>query len=304
MNEKFVLCRPQGGINDSLTQIEACWRYADISRRTLVVDTAKSGGFGLPFGRFFREAAEKERHILYPSPLLFQSLQHLRTLPACVRGRLHDYSPVYDQEIRNFVDSETGEKLSFEFRRRHDAELLVHDQCGGNVNALRCLTRIRFTHEFRRDVLQRLKPLLGRPYHATVIRNNQDYSTDYRSAFDQLYDTVANRPLLVCSDSAEVIEYARSFFDRSELITLHDTVEVPGATEKIPYAELILQLDEASRYKLVVKAFSDLIGLAGSTALHITRLVSGGIYGGYSGFVVLARNLHRNRGIVRKLINP
>ena len=47
MSEQVVLCRPEGGFNDILCQIELCWRYADAHERVLVVDTAVTADVGV-----------------------------------------------------------------------------------------------------------------------------------------------------------------------------------------------------------------------------------------------------------------
>src|SRR5947209_3468047 len=37
--DRLLLCRPQGGLNDMLCQIEKCCQYADRVGRTVIVDT-------------------------------------------------------------------------------------------------------------------------------------------------------------------------------------------------------------------------------------------------------------------------
>lgn len=299
MPGKFVLCRPEGGINDNLTQIEYCWWYAERANRTLVIDTARSGGFGLPFGRFFQPVKPGSNALVYPSPLLMQKLQRLRVAPACLQGRIHDYTPVYNPSFKNFADRETGERLTFDITVRHPEDVLVHDQCGGNLNALRCLSRLRLTDELRHDLRDRLALVGRQPYHAVVVRHSQDYRTDYRTAFESIYEQVRGQRLLVCSDSPSVIDMATAFFDQTELLTLP---AAPYTEEEIPYAELMQRLDETGRYALVVKAIADLLCLANASVLHLTRLESGGIGGGYSGFVVLAYLLHREKQLIQQLL--
>ena len=39
---KYVICRPHGGMNDSLDVVEQCWRYAERYDRRLLVDMKHS----------------------------------------------------------------------------------------------------------------------------------------------------------------------------------------------------------------------------------------------------------------------
>ncbi len=50
--DRFLVCRPRGGFNDTLTQIEKTRRYAIEYGRTLVLDTTRSG-LGCRLDRLF-----------------------------------------------------------------------------------------------------------------------------------------------------------------------------------------------------------------------------------------------------------
>ncbi|MEY3069700.1 MAG: hypothetical protein RLZZ456_1399 [Pseudomonadota bacterium] len=54
-SERYLLCRPEGGFNDMLCQIELCWHYAEANGRTLIVDSAVTG-FGDDFATYLRPA--------------------------------------------------------------------------------------------------------------------------------------------------------------------------------------------------------------------------------------------------------
>jgi hypothetical protein len=148
MRERYLLCRTQGGINDTLSEIDTCWNYAQAIGRTLVVDTSRTSGFVLPFGRFFRERPGGfSSVVLYPSQLLLEKMETMVTLPEAIVGRISTYKPVYNRALNNFIDEETGAHLTFDFSIQHEADLLVHDQCGGTLESLNCLGRLRFTSE-------------------------------------------------------------------------------------------------------------------------------------------------------------
>lgn len=285
-------------MNDTLTQIERCWRYATLTKRTLVIDTGRSGGFKLPFGRFF-VARDPARVVLHPSPVIWRELEGCDVRPSFLRGRLHDYMPVFSPEVGNFVDRENGGKLSFDFERDHPERLLVHDQCGGRAFSIDCLARLKLTNDFRRDVLATLEPLSEGAYYSAVVRHNSDYQTDYRAFFDKLHPHVTGRRLLLCSDNPEVLGFASERLEDVDLVFLSETPDSNG----VPYATWSAEVDEAQKYRLVLKAVSDLIGLANAHRLFASRLKDRKLgLGGVSGFAVLALELYKRKRIIGELL--
>lgn len=284
-------------MNDSLCQIEKCWKYSEKSGRTLVIDTLHSGGFGLPFGGFFIKREKEERVLLSASPVLMEYLDTLETFPSSLARRLNGYALDYEPGIRNFVERVTRQQISFDFEAEYAEALLVHDQCGGGVSSVSCLARLVLAEEFKRDVYSRLEPLAGIDYAAIAIRNT-DYQTDYKSAFRALHEKVAGQNLLVCSDDYNVIEYAKSYLTGLNVISL------PGfqKTDGRGVARQSLRSSSDVKYRFVVKSMSDLIGLACARKLYVTRLRSNsGLE--YSGFVRLSALLHKDRSAIYKLTN-
>ena len=77
--EKFLLCRPQGGLNDTLCQIELCWRYAARFNRTLIIDARKSG-LHADFSEFFQQKKASNKILLDVSSEMFDFLNRTRML--------------------------------------------------------------------------------------------------------------------------------------------------------------------------------------------------------------------------------
>jgi hypothetical protein len=301
MAELFLLCRPRGGINDNLCQIEKCWNYAQRFGRTLVVDTSSSGGFGMSFRTFFTEIPSPSNPplILSPSPIFLRQLETLDTRPACLAGRIRSYRVAFSEAHGNIVDRKTGERTTFDFDAAHADRLLVHDQCGGSEDSLNCLARLQFTSEFRRDVTGLLERLGPEPYSAVAIRNGGDYQTDYVRVLADLQPRVAGKRLLVCSDDPAVIDYAKRSLAGTSVLSI-SAPNTEGSHHS--FEVTMLQSNFAQRYEHVTKAFAELLGLALARGLFVTKLVDGGILGGRSGFVVLAGNLFKNKQIVRQLL--
>ena len=62
---KYLLCRPRGGLNDTLNQIELCWRYSEIYNRILIIDTEYliSTGISVKFSSLF-EVLDRSKNII------------------------------------------------------------------------------------------------------------------------------------------------------------------------------------------------------------------------------------------------
>lgn len=301
-DQRYLLCRPRGGLSDNLGVIERCFRYARRHRRTLVVDTRSAGGFYRQFSRSFEWSDRGGRRVLGAvDDALLDRLEELTTFPRSLQGRLSSYENSYDDRIDNFVEKESGERLSFDFKKDYCEELLVHEQCGGGRKSIHLLSRLRFTAELRRAVELQLAPLGDdRGYTALVVRHNYDYQTDYETFFAQHVPSTCGRTVLVCSDNAEVLAAARRAFSESKFVTLSETPDSGG----VPLARYIADVDGAARDALHVKALSDLLGLARARHLHTAQLTNldGKCRPLRSGFTRLAEDLHRSGWVVDGLM--
>ena len=296
--ERFVVCRPQGGLNDNLNQIELCWHYCNLTGRTLVVDTTRSGGFGLPFGFFFRPAQASMKTVFHPSFVFMAKLNAMTARPACVSGRLNSYQASFDPACRNFVEQDTRVRVTFDMRKDHPEPVLVHHQCNGGQISVNCLARLRLTDDFKRDVIDRIAPLKSAPYSAIVIRNSSDYQTDFQAVLARVHPEVVGKRLLVCSDDYQVLAHAKATLSDVDVLELPDFVHTNG----MPAAAYALQAGARERYLLTLKAVCDLIALAQSEKLFLTKINKTAQGYEYSGFTTLSGLLHQNKGIVARLL--
>jgi hypothetical protein len=322
---KYLLCRPRGGINDTLCQIELCWRYAELYNRVLIVDAEYlvATGISVRFSKLFKTLNCNKNVIFDGSTTLLNNLNQLNTFPPSCKGRLNNYKTKLDQNL-NHVDPDNDAKLSFDFNKDYLEDVLVHDQFGNCASGINCLARLKLTNIFRGDLLSCLSPLIGKTYIAIHIRHS-DYQTEYKRAFEEIYEKTINQRLLICTDSVEVIRFANTFFDRSEVFTLSLPPDTGGVG--LPtYATF--HCDDMQRYDLIVKAFADLIGLATAKEVIFIRL-SLGIFNdttseysdfshifkkintnqmvpvpanGFSGFSVLVDSLRKNPFVINQIL--
>ncbi|MFZ1546150.1 MAG: glycosyltransferase, partial [Candidatus Nitrotoga sp.] len=259
--EKFLLCRPHGGLNDTLCQIEQCWRYAEKFGRTLIIDTLNSGLLA-EFSEFFspRNSLTKVHFSLSEKQLCF--LDTLNCFPHSVQGKLKTYFAVYSIDSKNYVDRETTAILTFNFDKNYDELVLIHEQSGGGTLSFDLLNRISISENIRPIVLDRIQHL-GYDYLAVHVRNT-DYQTQYKDLFRDVYPSANNKSLLICSDDAEVISHAKNFFTLSNVLTSSQTPQ----TGNKPLHLRTTHSDDEQRKKATINSIIDLIALGRSTELY------------------------------------
>lgn len=278
-HRKLLLCRPRGGLNDILCQIHRCRIYSLFHDRDLWVDTRRSGWHDC-MSHWFRT----DGHFIFGWPP--QALSGRSCLPACLLGRLDTYEAVYSRTINNFVDRQMQEPLSFDFSCSHPEEILVHEQCGGGLDAIKALRHLRLLPELQAKI-RRLLGELG-TYEAIHIRNT-DLTTDYVSFFRTI-QVLPSHKVIVCTDDHRCLAYAREFW-KDRLIVVHGVPDTGGRPLHFTNA-----LD---RHETNLHTLLDLMILASATVLHGCRTSQGR----ESGFSLLARSLRANPRVMRHLLN-
>ncbi|MEO6423593.1 MAG: hypothetical protein ABIR84_13225, partial [Candidatus Nitrotoga sp.] len=148
------------------------------------------------------------------------------------------------------------------------------------------------SEKIRSTILDKIQEF-DHDYLAIHVRNT-DYQTKYEDLFKNIYPMVCEKSLLVCSDDAEVISRAKSFFSLSKiLISSH-----PTQTEKKPLHHSTTHSDDEQRKKATINSIIDLIALGRSTELYFSNVTAGHP----SGFSRLAMYLCENKNVIDALL--
>jgi hypothetical protein len=281
--EKFLLCRPDGGLNDMLCQIGKCATYAEQHGRMLVVD-AFATSFGDDLGRYF---APVDSSIVFANPQILRQLETLDVFPRTLAGRVNAYRHQFSMEHRNWVTVDSNEPISFDFTRDYDEPLLVHHARGGGNQSSDALQRLTLRRHMVEKFYARIS-IVGRNYAGIHVRHT-DYRSDYVSFFQSLAGKVQQDRIVICTDSREVLEYGKAFFSQR----VYSFAAIPHTGGR--------PLHEGNRLnKQVINtdAILDLITLARARSLFITKVSSGH----YSGYSRLAAALNQNQPLVDALL--
>jgi len=210
--ERYLLCRPRGGLNDTLSRIQICWRYAERTGRHLVIDASRSVLHGA-FGDFFTLTPSVGNVTVNPDSEMLSWLDGLDCRPAVLAGRLTSYDVRFVRGI-GFTDAESSVPTRFATRSvgpdtpDFPEPLLVYDDSGGGKASFRLLHKVRFADSLASE-FQALLREIGTDYMAVHVRNT-DYQTDYRRLFARIRRRVRGRKVLVCSDDPTIATYAET----------------------------------------------------------------------------------------------
>ncbi|WP_048438537.1 hypothetical protein [Caenimonas sp. SL110] len=299
--ERALLCRPQGGLNDMLSRIEVCCRYAERSGRRVIVD-ANFGGpstFNDDLRHYFESLQSRLLLGLDETP---EALDAATVAPEFLQGRVSTYQAQRrprpapgerrEGDLAAWIDTQTGKLLSFDMNRSHPHDLLVHHADGRNEVAMFALLRMRLTSKVADELKRRLIAMAG-AYDAVHVRHT-DYRSDYLPILEQLRDATPGK-LFVATDNAAVLHEFRQALGEHRVFSFSS---LPAQAGEPLHRTASAATDLFNRNR---DAIVDLLMLALSRQLMVVKLQAGSGYA-YSGYSELAKRLWSSRIVLKHLI--
>lgn len=292
--ERILLCRPQGGLNDMLCQIEKCCQYAEQTARIVIVDT------NYKHARYFKD--DLENYFVSRSPRLVlsarrhaEALNGLRVFPEFLAGRVNEYTSARNHETGLECESETRLPVTFDFSRDYPHPLLVHHQSGGGEISILALMRMRLQAALASELMRRIDSI-GAPYSAIHVRHT-DYQTNYRQAIEEL-KCAPDGLLFVATDNRRVLEEFIAELGEERVFSF--------SASSLSSGEPIHRLRpaDAGSFARNRDAILDLFMLALSEKLYLLKLENkrDTTFSAYSGFSRLARNLWSSKTALKHMI--
>lgn len=294
-SKKYLICRPQGGLNDIFNQIERCRFYAWKHGRDLVVDTNYGNAihFRDEFGYYFKSNRDYMR---FCSAEDLVDPGEVSVLPTVLSGRLSGYPFEFDRSAVCYVESASRMPLTFDFSTDHDERVLVHHTGGGGVSSLQLLRRIQLRETVASEVIRR-RGRLDANYIAVHARNT-DLISNYRPIIAEINASGYRGQVLICTDDKNVVDEFRENLNSADVISLANLET--GEDRRIHF----LQPTDDARARNI-DAICDLMLLALSNELFVAHLLPNAeAPGGFSGFSLLARLLHREPSTIWSLLGP
>jgi hypothetical protein len=289
---RYLLCRPQGGLNDILCQIEKCCRYAERTGRVLLIDTnyEHASFFHDRFSNYF---SSRQNGIVLDAENFPDSLNNMDVFPMFLSGRIDKYKTSINLKNREYCDTETDLPVTFDFDRDYPHTLLVHHNVGGCTLSLYALLRLRLRDTLTDELLTRLN-CIGSPYTGIHIRNT-DYKTNYEQ-FLRDFRPQPNEAVFLATDNRGTLEEFQQTFGRDRIFSF---ASLPATSNPIhsgkqpPEEQFVRNRD----------AILDLLMLALSHKLYLFKLEENHIGARYSGFSRLAQELWESKIVLKHLIS-
>lgn len=272
--EKYLICRPEGGLTDMLSQLGLCFHYALRHGRVLVIDTENSVTFALPFGEYFSVEHPSLQVMTNPREFIQTAIaRDLSVHPG--HARLDPRGHEQPRHWRNLNFCLAGVPLTFDFSRDHDAAVLIHQQCGRTSFDWEFLGCLRLSPRLRRLVERRWVGL-PKPYIGIHVRN-----TDIKSDAGKVLPLVRRYlgGVFLATDSVAVQRSVRKAAGRRIATTGIPNFKGVGLHRKEVSAKM--------KFRINTMAVADLVLLALSKRVYVATEASG--------YSLLARELNRNR---------
>jgi hypothetical protein len=290
-NPRILLCRPQGGLTDILSQIGKCCRYADQHGRMVYVETDFAGNayFRDEFSQYFMS---HDPNLILTSRDIAGRLDVLDVVPAAMKGRIHSYQASYDLQLKGFAEPGGSVVTTFDFDQDHEQPLLLHHAMGGGLRkaeiALRRLSITAMVHSCVEERLARI----GEAFTSIHIRHT-DYSTDFQDRILKLKDDIVG-PIFVATDNRQVLEFCSEIFGSGRVFSFSALPDQAGSP-----IHSNTKLDARASN---LDAISDLLLLARAKKYHYFPIAEGAAT--FSGFSLLADVLHRNPQLLMQFMQP
>lgn len=214
--ERVLLCRPHGGLNDTLDVIEHCWRYAERTNRQLILDMSRSS-FCTNFGKIFRNRFDDNWTLFELSDSVLEQLNMKSCSLPEIEGKIGEYvtriqlhEAISHLEWRLPVEDVSSKSLGISFDEEYSADLVVHENFRTGALASSLLRRLKLQKPISDEISARLINLRNQKYLGIHIRNS-DIKSDYYEFFSRMKDKFENQTVLICSDDSHVIAYAKRY---------------------------------------------------------------------------------------------
>ncbi len=283
---KFMLCRPQGGLNDVLCQIVKCCEYAARYERVVFVDTEyeQSYSFWDSFSNYF---VSRAKPLLLDGRPKLKSLAAMSVFPSYLKDRLSNYDVEYKGKFLFDTLNPEHQPITFDFRKSYDEDLLVHHQFGGGLRSKRAAKYLRVHDDIVNVLKARLKSIDG-PFDAIHVRHT-DLESDYGKALELLRHQRVSK-LFVATDNPSVLAQFKQALGSDVVISFSKLPDRAGQTLHHH------RHDVTTQRRVNTEAILDLFTLAFAQSLTICKSTNNP-HLDYSGFSLLAKALHSNTAL-------
>ena len=288
---RMLLCRPRGGLNDMLSQIEKCCRYAEVTGRVVVVDTRfGDSSFYDDFDTYF---VSRQRRLILSARELKEAFDQATTFPPCLQGQVTSYRGIWTEQQDGYVEKKTGTPLTFDFARNYSEELLVHQQYGRLPFAAAAFLRLHLQPAVTKELLTRVSKI-GGPFLGVHVRHT-DYRSDYHRLLGQLARATSER-LFLSTDNRKVLDEFRAALPSKQIYSFSEDLSTDGRPIHLRPPSM------GTVFRRNSDAILDVLLLALSVRIVSADIINGRNGRTKSGYSVLASELFKQKRYLSELL--
>lgn len=217
-NPKYIICRPSGGLNDTLNQIEICRKLSGLKRRTLVVQTdvgdkELTHRFDQPFESIFTFSSQVNSIDFDNFRELIGSKLDLSVFPS-------EYQPIKEslsKSIWEFTEGRFG-GTKLKSSQIYKENLIIHESAGGGLASANLLSNL-YLNENLFSIYRHLRSLVIEPVHGVHFRAF-DWGNSKSELKFFLNFTLKSETVFFASDDQNLIENLHAEFEAVNFINL------------------------------------------------------------------------------------
>ena len=285
---KYLICFPQGGINDMLSRIQNCIVYCVREQRLLVLDTTKNW-----FREEWRPYFSLNHNVIYQgdTPAFITYLLSQDVYPPCLKNRTYESLPdaVWVRPGHMEID---GMVVSTPLNVSYPHKVVFYADCGSSININPILSIMTFENCIKKEYHRR-RALLPKTYISVHIRNT-DYTSHVDTFLDENDTLLVNNDLFIATDHYKTLErvrerYGSRVYSFSNLPNLPDGINIHESRNAQD-----LRTTKESQYNFLMDIFTDFLLLA-----HGSQCLTSNTRSGFSRSV---RALHQLPALAHQLV--
>lgn len=290
ISKKYILCRPEGGLNDIFCRIWFCINYSINYDRIVLIDTLNTS-FHESFDKYFIPLNNFVR-IVDNSTLQDLFVSHLSIFPS-IPEKLSRYKWKYIPS-KNYCSFDSEISLQFNSDVNYDEDVLLYHACGGGGEAIKSLFFFRLS-DYSKNIVFNAYKNLPDDYVAIHIRST-DMQIPYIEYLEKIKSELRGKNVYIATDSLAALDFIKKTMPDIHIYNFSNSLSINGNPLHM-YSET--DTSTWNRSQINMDAIKDLFILAKSKKLYIPNDKNGN----FSGFSILAHSLHINEHVLNQLLN-
>ena len=220
--QRYLICFPQGGVNDMFCRIQYCIQYCMSEQRTLVIDTNKN---------WFRD--DWRHYFSIPLPIIYQGdsvelIRELLTNQDCYPALNLSYDELeHAKWIKPGHMEMNGKVVSTSLSHSYQHQVVIYADCGSSPHINPLLQAVIFS-SWLKDEFKKRRSSLPDQYVAVHIRNT-DYQSDVDGFLEKYHSIFSTYPLFLASDHLSTINRMKAMYPK--VFTFSSIPSVPELLE-------------------------------------------------------------------------